>query len=250
MVTLLIVAMSVVLVVLVIKGSYSQSTRGTAGLGTLTDRRLLLLAGLSILYLIALAVRTLLHHGRWSDWVPAVMLLSMCGTLVVWEIRNYFLAIAGVMVGSAAATIAGWIRPSWLQAGLSMAMVIAASVWLLFRLPAVYGSLASVGDFLTSPIAQQLDAAHATVYVSCMEAPNHYSKYAADLGLDGLSFAFLSDRPTGLEPRQVGQLTYILGDSRLCPWSPISADWQTAWTSGDSDAFQLFTSRSQTPAGL
>ena len=206
----------------------------------LSDRRSEFLAVLTILYVLALVTRVILRRNQPSDWVPAVMLISMCGTFVIWDIRNYFLAIAGVMVGCAAATVASWMRPSWRQVCLAVVLTISASAWLLFRLPAVYGSLASVGDFLASPIVKQLDAERATVYVSCMEAPVHYNKYAADIGLNDVNFSYLGDRPSDTDLGQGVGAEYVFGDSRLCPWAPDSSNWQTVWTNGNPQSFQLF----------
>ena len=76
-----------------------------------------------------------------------------------------------------------------------------------------------------------------------MEAPDHYNRYAANLGLSGLTFAFLANRPTVVASDQPPGNEYIFSDARLCPWSPDSADWATVWTTGDAKAFQLFASR-------
>jgi hypothetical protein len=242
--TFLIVALSALLVVLALKGSYSESTRGTVGLSFLDDRRFLLLVALTVLYLIALAIRAFLHRNKSPDWVPAVMLLSMCGAFVMWDIRNYYLTIAGVMVGSVLATVVGWMRPTWRQIGVAAVLTIAACCWLLFRLPTVYGSLASIGAFLTSPIAEELATANATIYVSCMEAPEHYNRYATRTSLTGLTFATLKDADIEPIDPQPGAHSYIIGDTRLCPWSPTTSEWKVAWTTGDSDFFQLYESTS------
>ena len=234
------ILLSAVLLILALGGSYNKGTQGSLDLSFLGDRRFQFLVALTVLYVLALVLRVFMRRNQWSDWVPAVMLLSMCGTFVIWDIRNYFLAIAGVMVGSAAATVAGWLRPVWMQATLAVTIVILASAWLLFRLPAVYGSLASVGDFLASPIVKQLDAERATVYVSCMEAPVHYNKYAADIGLNDVNFAYLGDRPSDTDLGQGVGAEYVFGDSRLCPWAPDSSNWQTVWTNGNPQSFQLF----------
>ena len=238
--TVLIVTLSSLLIFLAVSGTYTQSTRGTVGLSFLFDRRFLLLVALTVLYLIALSVRIFLHRSKPPDWVPAVMLLSMCGAFVMWDIRNYFLTIAGVMVGSALATGVSWMRLSRSQFGVAAVLTIAACCWLLFRLPAVYGSLASVGDFLTSPKVQQLDAEDATIYVSCIEAPGHYNRYATKSGLKGLTFAFLQNGGADLADPMTGTQSYILADTRLCPWYPSTSEWKVAWTNGNPEAFQLF----------
>jgi hypothetical protein len=173
------------------------------------------------------------------------MLLTMSGAFAVWEIRNYFLSIAGVMVGAALATAFGWMRPSWRRMGVTAALVVATCLWLLFRLPTVYGSLASIGDFLTSPVARQLNVEQANIYVSCLEAPNHYNVYAAGVGLTGLTFSFLEGNSLYPDPSSINEYTYILADDRLCAWTPDSVGWELVWTTGDAGSFQLFRHGSQ-----
>jgi hypothetical protein len=238
--TVLIVGLSTLLVLLAVTGTYSQSTRGAVGMSFLGDRRFLLLGALTGAYVIALLVRAFLHKGTSLDWVPAMMLLSMCGVFAVWEIRNYFLAIAGVMVGSALATALNWINPSWRQTTVAISLSVAACGWLLFRLPSVYASQSSIGDFLGSSVAAELAAGNATVYVSCMEAPVHYNRYAVRTGLEGLTFAYLQDAGSDLTDPPPNTHAYIIGDTRLCPWSPPSPEWTVAWTTGDAAAFQLY----------
>jgi hypothetical protein len=238
--TVLIVGLSTLLVLLAVTGTYSQSTRGAVGMGFLTDRRFLMLGGLTGVYLIAVAIRAFLHESKSPDLVPALMLLCMCGVFAVWEIRNYFLAIAGVMVGSALATALTWMNPSWRQTTAAIALTAAACGWLLFRLPAVYASQASIGDFLGSSVAADLADGKATIYVSCMEAPVHYNRYAVRTGLDGLTFAYLQNAGGDLTEPPPGTHSYIIGDTRLCPWSPPSPEWTVAWTTGDAAAFQLY----------
>ncbi len=243
--TIVILALAALLAFLAVGGTYSQSTRGTVGTSFLNDPRFLMLAALTCAYVSALLIRGFLHKSNATDWIPAMMLLTMCGAFAVWEIRNYFLSIAGVMVGAALATAIGWMRPSWRRTGVTAALVVAACFWLLFRLPTVYGSLASIGDFLTSPVARQLNAEQADIYVSCLEAPNHYNTYAGKLGLTGLHFAFLGEDSLDFSPSMINEYTYVLADDRLCAWSPDSVGWESVWTTGKAGSFQLFRHSSQ-----
>ncbi len=243
--TVVFLALAALLAILAVGGAYSQSTRGNVGISFLNDRRFLLLAALTCAYVTALIIRGFLHKSKATDWIPAIMLLTMCGAFAVWEIRNYFLSIAGVMVGAALATAIGWMRPSWRRTGVTAALVVAACFWLLFRLPTVYGSLASIGDFLTSPVARQLDAEQANIYVSCLEAPVHYNTYAAKVGLTGLTFAFLEKDSLYSNPSMTNEYVYVLADDRLCAWSPDSVGWESVWTTGNAGSFQLFRHNSQ-----
>jgi len=225
---------------LALNGSYTQSTQGSVDLDFLRDTRFLLLISISGLYALALLIRARLAINCFMDWVPMVMLLSISGAFVVWDIRNYFLAIAGVMVGSAVGTIVGWMQPSSKQVGVAIALSIVACAWLLIRLPTVFGSLASVGDFLTDPIIQRLETEHAAVYVTCMEAPDHYNKYAADKEINGFEFVFLGDRESLLTSDKNSNSEFVLADSRLCPWTRESTNAQVVWTNGTQGAFQLY----------
>lgn len=238
--TLLLMALSSILVVVALRAPYTHSTQGALGLDFASDRRFLGLLLITGLYVVAQSVRVFVGKQRSLDWVPATLLATMCGAFIVWDIQNYFLAIAGVMVGSAVATVVSWMRPSWRQIAVAAALTATAITWLVLRLPAVYSSLASIGAFLTSPAAAQLDAENATIYVSCLEAPDHYNRYAADIGLTGIQFAFLGDASPALDSVQKGDNTYVLADSRLCPWSPPSARWAPVWTTGDDRAYRLF----------
>ncbi len=243
--TVVILALAALLAFLAVGGTYSQSTRGTVGISFLKDPRFLMIAALTCVYVTALIIRGFLHKSNAADWIPAMMLLTMCGAFAVWEIRNYFLSIAGVMVGAALATAIGWMSPSWRRTGVTTALVVAACFWLLLRLPTIYGSLASIGDFLTSPVVRKLNAEQADIYVSCLEAPNHYNTYAGKLGLTGLTFAFLEKESLNVIPSMVDKYTYVLADDRLCAWSPNSVGWELVWTTGDAGSFQLFRHSSQ-----
>ncbi len=238
--TIVILALMALLAFLAVGGTYTQSTRGTVGMSFLNDRRFLMLAALTCAYVTALLIRGFLHKSKATDWIPAMMLLTMSGAFAVWEIRNYFLSIAGVMVGAALATAIGWMRNTWKQVALTVTLFVAACCWLLFRLPAVYVSLASVGEFITSPIIQQLEIEEATIYVACMEAPNHYNRYIADAGFSAITFKYLGERPSDAVEDENQVPTYVFADMRLCPWEPESVGWETVWTTGNVEGFKLF----------
>jgi hypothetical protein len=240
------VATSILLLVIALMAPYTQSTRGSLSLDFLNDRRFMLLALLSIMYVTALFVRAFLKKNHPADWLPAILLISMCGAFAVWDMRNYFLAIASVMVGSAVAVTIGWIRDTWKQVALAVALFFAVCCWLLFRLPAVYTSLASVGEFIKSPIISQLEIEGAAIYMSCIEAPDHYNKYIADAGFSGITFKYLGDQQADTLEGKTQVLNYVFADKRLCPWEPESVGWETVWTTGNAEDFKLFGSRNNT----
>jgi len=131
-------------------------------------------------------------------------------------------------------------RNTWKQGVLTVTLFVAACCWLLFRLPAVYMSLASVGEFITSPIIQQLEIEEATIYVACMEASDHHNRYIADAGFSAITFKHLGDRPLDTVEDENQVPTYVFADMRLCPWEPESVGWETVWTTGNAEGFKLF----------
>ncbi len=231
---------SIFLLVLALRGAYTQSTRGSLSLDFLTDQRFLLLAVLTTMYIAALLVRAFRKRNQSTDWIPAILLISMCGAFIVWDIRNYFLAIASVMVGSAVAVTIGWMHPTWKQVAVAVTLFVAACCWLLFRLPAVYVSLASVGEFIKSPIISQLEVEKATIYVSCVEAPDHYNWYVARAGFSAITFKYLGERQSDDVENENQVPTYVFADMRLCPWDPESVGWETVWTTGNAEDFKLY----------
>lgn len=238
--TVVIIFTSLTLLVMALSGGYTRSTQGNMSTDFIRDQRFLLLLGVTMFYTLALLVRLAFHKNRAIEWVPALMLISMSAAFAVWEIRNYFLSIAGVMVASAFVVVVGWIGREWLRVGIITIVVVFAATWLTFRLPTVYGSLASVGEFLNSKTASEIETSGGRIYVSCLEAPVHYNFYARSAGYRNLEFLHLDgslDQSPTLDP-EVNE--YIFADSRLCPATQSADSKDLVWTSGKSQAFQLF----------
>lgn len=220
-------------------GSYTAGTQGAIGTGFLQDRRFQLLMGIAMLYSIAVLWRVVRRHFRATDLVPAAYLFAAASAFSIWEIRNYYLAVASLGVASAAVTVLTWLRGK-VVAILAIVSVAVASAWLTYRLPQVYESLASVRQFLQSDTAQQLSASKAKILVSCSEAPDHYNPYADRFNVPGLEFAFAE----GDAPSTTNANIYIFADSRLCPWpgSVARDEWEPVWTSPHgSGAFALYS---------
>jgi len=237
--TVLWIAASLGLVIVAISGSYSSSTQGDIDASFLQDRRFQLLSAVLIVYLPALIVRAVMKSVVAGDFVPAVLLLSMCGAFVVWDIRNYYLAVASVMVAGALTSLVSWLKITWLSFVAAVLAALLAIAWLVLRLPQVYASLASVGQFLQSESAKDLSSENSTILVSCLEAPNHYNEYAVRFDLSGIDFLFAEAGQKTL----LDVSTYVLADSRLCPWPPsIPRDgWEPVWTSRyGSQAYALY----------
>ena len=239
--TVVLILSSLTLLIMALSGGYTRSTQGNLSADFIRDQRFLLLLGVTIFYTLALLVRLALHKNRAIEWVPALMLISMSAAFAVWEIRNYFLSIAGVMVASAFVVVVGWVGKDWLRVGLVTIVVVLAATWLTFRLPTVYGSLASVGEFLNSKTASEIETSGGRIYVSCLEAPEHYNFYAQSAGYRNLEFLHLDgslDQSPSLDPEVT---EYIFADSRLCPLSRGMDSQNLVWSSDESQAFQLFT---------
>jgi hypothetical protein len=233
-----ILLMSSLVTAVALTGTYTQATQGSMGVSFASDRRFLGLLALTVLFGLGLVFRKTRGTFRPTDFIPVLLLLSMCGAFAIWDMRNYFLSIAGVMVGAVFGTVAAWTSDSNKARVLTVLLTVCALIWLTIRLPTVYSSLASVGSFLSSNIAQQLSDESARVFVTCSEAPQHYNGYQEHFGLSGIRFTFL-DYAT-LEEAHGDKVDYVFADTRLCAWQPTSSQWQVVWSGGGAGAFQLF----------
>ena len=93
-----------------------------------------------------------------------------------------------------------------------------AGFWLAFRLPYVYSSLGSFGDFIRSPAASTLSEEEAVVYSSCFEARFNYDYYAERENVGGMQFGWLDDPgDPRLNADSWGPGLLVLADHVLCP---------------------------------
>ena len=232
-------SLSLALLLLARTGSYTSSTQGNLGAQFLSDRRFQLLAGLLGLFVVALIWRLARRNFTHSDILPAVFLATVCLAFPIWEIRNYYLAVASVGTAAVAVTVLSWTSSERLIAIAAVLSILLSSLWLAYRLPQVLGSLASVRQFLESDTAQRLSSNEVTVLVSCIEAPVHYNSYAERFNVSGVDFRFADEVAGVAQDEDI----YIFADSRLCPW-PASiprTGWQPIWTSpSGSEAYTLF----------
>lgn len=225
------IAGSAALIMIASAGDYASSTRGVGGLGTLTDRRLLILLALLGAYSIALLLRWRLSTFDARSLVPWIWIATAASAFLVWEMRNYYLAVAGVGVAVAAAQVASWITPRTLSIIIACLALAAGILMTVSRTATMFSITGSFRDFLTSQVARDLDAQGAEVGVGCAEAPTHFNRYAQWMGLDSLTFY---DATGGRR----GSSLWLLADDRLCPL-PVPPESAVTWTSGSGPGYVL-----------
>lgn len=232
----LLVAASLILGYLAMRGTYSSGTRGSQpiSLSRLADSRCLILIVILGLYVIGLLVRARAGVTDKLSLLPVFLLGSVIASFPLWDYRNYYLSVVGVMVGATAAMALRWVSSRGLAIGFVTALLLSSCAWQVVRLPQVLGPLASLGAFLANPVAQSLAGEDADVYVSCLEAPSHFARYAVREQLTGLSFSSLVNLDPGSpQPR------YILADSKLCPFNDINHVYEAVWESGIAGGYVL-----------
>jgi len=233
---------SILIVAIATQGGYTSSRRGSLfDVSRLVEWRFLLLALTAVAFCLLLVIDR--RWGRWStpreaeaDLLPLVMLISMLGTFLVWDVVQRYLTVASVMVGAAAAVQVVRLRPR-VGACVAMASLALAGIWLTVRLPQVFGSHGSFGEFIRSETASLLSGDKATVYSTCFEAPERYAYYAAIEGAEGIRFAWWDEGSPILGDRDS---RLVLADGILCPLSDSRrAEAVLRWRSETGRGFQL-----------
>lgn len=233
---------SIVIVVLAARGGYTSSRRGSLlDVSRLVEWRFLVLA----LTAAALCLWLVFNRPwrRWSapreaeaDLLPLVMLIAMVGTFLVWDVVQRYLTVVSVMVGAAAAVQVVRLGPR-VGACVAAASLALAGIWLTVRLPQVFGSHGSFGEFIRSETASSLSVDRATVYSTCFEAPERYAYYAAVEGVEGIRFAWW-DESSPMWGDQDSRL--VLADGILCPVSDSRrAEAVLRWRAETGRGFQL-----------
>lgn len=224
------------LIVLASTGDYASATRGASlPLEVLEDRRFLMLCAITVAYSVAVAWRYAAGFRDARVIVPWVWTATACGAFLVWDMRNYYLAVASVGVSAAVAVVVDWVPARTWRHVLGCAFIVVAIGVLLTRTATMFGVTHSFREFLASPTAQDLAARQEVVGVGCLEAPGHFTRYAEWEGLPGLGFAF-AGASTDAPPR------YVLADSRLCPL-PGVADSRVVWQSAVDGGYTLYLVR-------
>ena len=160
------------------------------------------------------------------------MILPFTFSFSVWDVRNYYLTVVSIGVAAMAAVVVANLKSKYVAPIAAFMCMVAALVWISFRVPQIYGALASLQQFLVSTEALQLAQQKGVVGVSCMEAPTHFNRYAVSNGLVNLKFKWTAD--------SIYEFEFVLGDGRLCPFSTDPADWELEWESPYEGGYSLY----------
>lgn len=219
------IAGAVALLWLAVAGDYAASTRGgegVGGLGALSDRRLLLLLTILGAYSLALLLRWRLSTFDARSLVPWIWIATSASAFLVWEVRNYYLAVAAMGVSVAVAQVASWIKPRPVAIGVACLAMSLGILMSATRSTTIFSITGSFRVFLSSTEVRELDAAAAEVGVGCAEAPTHFNRYAQWMGLESLTFYDATGGRRDSSP-------WLLADDRLCPLA-ITADSTVIWS--------------------
>lgn len=244
------VGLTLILVHVARGGTYTRERQGSVfSLPRLLEWRFLLLLvfSLSVTALILLVrPRQLAFHTlvKREEFVPIAFLFAMVGSFIIWDVYQRHLAIASVMFGSALAVAVSRFPPRFGKP-VALLLLLMASFWLAVRLPYVYSSLGSFGDFIRSSTALTLAEEQAVVYSSCYEARFNYEYYAERESVEGIQFGWLDDpgdARLNADSRSHGLL--VLADHVLCPLEASarfgdSRIESVLWESGRARGFQL-----------
>ena len=238
----LLILVSIVVVVIASRGDYTSSRRGSLfDFSRLIEWRFLILALTSVGVLLLVVLNR--PWRRWrarsdveADLLPLVMLASIVGTFLIWDVVQRYLTVVAVMVGAAAAVWVSRLGPR-LGATIAVVTLALAGVWLTVRLPQVFGSHGSFGEFIRSDTARSLSAEGATVYSTCFEAPDRYAYYAKLEGVEGIQFGWFEEsRIRDGAPA----VRLVLADGVLCPLANSPSDgFVVRWEAASGRGFRL-----------
>jgi len=246
--SLVMVGASAALGVLALVGDYTSERRGGAfDLTRLSEWRFIFLAAVTVAVALACACfrwAAPARPGTEAQIVCLTSLVTMVGAFLVWDVYQRHLAIASVMIAGSAVSFAAVLGPR-ARFAVACTTLVLASAWQMYRLPHVFSSLGSFGDFIRSEQADNLAEQEAVVYSTCFEARYNYELYALREGVPGLRFGWLDDSedPNLLSIGESGEVL-VLADHVLCPlsqssWSKEVRDVAVVWESDRGRGFQL-----------
>ena len=248
--SLVIIGASGVLGALALFGDYTRERRGDAfELTRLAEWRFLLVAGVTVAVALAYAFVRRIGLARLEAGAHGVcltFLMTMVGAFLVWDVYQRHLAIVSVMIAGSAASFTVSLGPRARFAVAATALVLAGA-WQMYRLPHVFSSLGSFGDFIRSGQAADLAEQETVVYSTCYEARYNYEFYAVREGLDGLKFGWLDDLDRlPLASEGSSAPVFVLADHVLCPLAAsehfgAAEEVSEVWQSGRSRGFRLIS---------
>ena len=248
--SLVIIGASGVLGALALFGDYTRERRGDAfELTRLAEWRFLLVAGVTVAVALAYAFVWRVGLARVETGAHGVcltFLMTMVGAFLVWDVYQRHLAIVSVMIAGSAASFTVSLGPRARFAVAATALVLAGA-WQMYRLPHVFSSLGSFGDFIRSGQAADLAEQETVVYSTCYEARYNYEFYAVREGLDGLKFGWLDDLDRlPLASEGSSAPVFVLADHVLCPLAAsehfgAAEEVSEVWQSERSRGFRLIS---------
>ena len=222
-------------------GSYT-SDFSTDNVSTqLRDHHFWLLCVLAALwgaYVIARAVR-----GRGAIWIDLIPLAVFAAFVIVFaQWQGWLYTVIAPVVAGAFALAVSRFELRWLAYAVVAAGIVWACAWTAVRTNELYGSLASIREFVRSPVAVQLAKRREPVFISCQEGADAISGYVRrEQGL-----------PLGVRPRSgvpwnaaAGSppppgFQFALADAHLCPALIDESQWRAVWRSSHGGGFTLY----------
>ncbi len=223
-------AIAVVLSLVAEHGSYTGQFGPSHVPTQLRNHYLWLLAALTAAWTVYALARW--RSGRGTLALDLVPTLVFCAFVVVFAQWTGFVFALLAPTSAAAVALAVSRLPEQRLAAVALgAAVVWAVVWVGVRTNELYGSLASIGQFVHSPVARELAERHVPVYISCEEGSGAISAYLRRAQGEPLSVEARAGVPWtaagGSEPPP--RFRYALVDAHLCPALIVPGRWQVVW---------------------
>jgi hypothetical protein len=238
------VAIAVVLSLIGRHGSYT-SAFGPGHVGSqLRSHYLWLLAALTAVWTIYAFVRQ--RRGGDTLLTDLIPTAAFCAFVVVFaQWTGFIFALLAPAAAGAFALAASRAADRRLVAALLAGATVWAVVWVGVRTNELYGSLASIGQFVHSTEARELAARRQPVYISCEEGSGAIAAYVRRRDGGALNVQGDAGVPWtaagGTEPP--AGFRFALVDAHLCPALVVPAKWAPVWRPGAAGGFVLYRRR-------
>src|SRR5262245_1039572 len=225
-------------------GSYT-SQFGPEHIGAqLRSHYLWLLGGLTAVWTVYALGRA--RRGGGSLLTDLIPTATFCAFVVVFaQWTGFIFPILAPAAAGAFALAVSRLGDRRLAAGVLVAATVWAVVWVGVRTNELYGSLASIGEFVHSAQARQLAERGDPVYISCEEGSGAIAAYlrrarGGDLNVEG-DAGVPWTAAGGTEPPV--QFRWALVDAHLCPALIARAKWTAVWRPSAKGGFILYRRR-------
>lgn len=233
--------------VMALRGGYSSGVRSGSFIGNLLTPYGIVLWGILLIFLI-ISFYAIVPQGRISIlsrlipelFIPVSMMAAFVVGIGLWGIRNYWLAVFGVMFGSAVAVVVGNLKSVRLQQLATVGLIVVTVGWTLYRIPQVFEPLHGIGAFTQGQIAKDLADEGAVIYTSCVEGSGHFNYYTERKWGVTPEFKPLEGANPGYNFGIPDDGQYVFGDRRLCAAPGEMAEWDVVWASPGDDGFRLY----------